>query len=180
MKKKQFYNEKLKEKIGKPKDLWKTLKSLGLPSKKVTNISNMCLKKDDKINFDEKTNANTFKEFYCNLAGDLLKKLPPPSNKFGITSVCNFYQTMLDELPFKFKFSNVTEDLVFKLLNHMNPDKAAGIDNLSGKFLKDGASISAKPISKICNLSIKYSLFPIDCQIAKLKPLFKKGSTTHP
>ena len=87
---------------------------------------------------------------------------------------------MLDQLPFKFKFSNVTEDLVFKLLNDMNPDKAAGIDNLSGKFLKDGASILAKPISKICNLSIKYSIFPTDCQIAKLKPLFKKGSTTHP
>ena len=62
----------------------------------------------------------------------------------------------------------------------MNPDKAVGIDNLSGNFLKDGASILAKPISKICNLSIKYSLFPTDCQIAKLKPLFKKGSTTHP
>ena len=179
-KKKQFYKEKLKENIGKPKDLWKTLKSLGLSSKKGSNISNICLKKDGKINFDEKTNANTFKEFYCNLAGDLLKKLPPPSNKFGITSVRNFYQTILDQLPFKFKFSNVTEDLVFKLLNDMNPDKAAGIDNLSGKFLKDGASILAKPISKICNLSIKYSLFPTDCQIAKLKPLFKKGSTTHP
>ena len=166
-KKKQFYKEKLKEDIGKPKDLWKTLKG--------SNISNICLKKDDKINFDEKTNANTFKEFYCNLAGDLLNKLPPPSNKFGITSVRNFYQTILDQLPFKFKFSNVTEDLVFKLLNDMNPDKAAGIDNLSGKFLKDGASILAKPISKICNLSIKYSLFPTDCQIARLRFLYRQN-----
>ena len=143
-------------------------------------MANVCLKKDDKINFDEKTNANSFKDFYCNLASDLLHKLPPPSKKFGITSVRNYYQTILNQLPFKFKFSNVTEDLVFKLLNDVNPDKAAGIDNLSGKFLKDGSSILARPISKICNLSIKYSLFPTDCQIAKLKPLFKNGSTTHP
>ena len=62
----------------------------------------------------------------------------------------------------------------------MNIDKAAGIDNLSGKFLKDAANILAKPISEICNLSIKYSVFPTDCQIAKLKPLFKKGSKTLP
>ena len=62
----------------------------------------------------------------------------------------------------------------------MNINKAAGIDNLSGKFLKDGANILAKPISELCNLSIKYSLFPTDCQIAKLKPLFKKVSTTRP
>ena len=115
-----------------------------------------------------------------NRNGGLLHKLPPPSKKFGITSVRNYYQTILNQLPFKFKFSNVTEDLVFKLLNDVNPDKAAGIDNLSGKFLKDGSSILARPISKICSLSIKYSLFPTDCQIAKLKPLFKNGSTIHP
>ena len=74
---------------------------------------------------------------------------------FGITSLRNYYQTILDQLRFKFKFYSVTEDLVFKLLDDMDPDKASCIDNLSRKFLKDGANILAKPISKICNLSIK-------------------------
>ena len=63
-KKSPFYKEKLKENIGKPKELWKALKSLGLPSKK--GLSNICLKKDDKICFDDKANANTFKESFCN------------------------------------------------------------------------------------------------------------------
>ena len=62
----------------------------------------------------------------------------------------------------------------------MNIDKAAGFDNLSRKFLKDGGNILAKPISKICNLSGKYSVFPTNYQVAKLKPLYKKGSTTFP
>ena len=62
----------------------------------------------------------------------------------------------------------------------MDENKAAGLDNLSGKFLKDGATVLAKPISQICNLSIKYSIFPTGCKIAKLKPLFKKGSKTAP
>ena len=61
----------------------------------------------------------------------------------------------------------------------MNIDKAAGIDNFSGNFLKDAANILAKPISEICNLSIKHSVFPTDCQVAKLKPLFKKGFPQH-
>ena len=74
----------------------------------------------------------------------------------------------------------MTEDHVLQLLKDMTVDKAAGIDNLSGKFLKDGANILAKPISELCNLSIKYSLFPKDCQIAKLKPLFKKTSKRLP
>ena len=62
----------------------------------------------------------------------------------------------------------------------MNIDKAAGFDNLSRKFLKDGGNILAKPISKICNLSGKYSVFPTNYQVAKLKPFYKKGSTTFP
>ena len=62
----------------------------------------------------------------------------------------------------------------------MDENKDAGLDNLSGKFLKDGATVLAKLISQICNLSIKYSIFPSDCKIAKLKPLFKKGSKTDP
>ena len=58
-------------------------------------------------------------------------------------------------LPSKSNFSNVTEEFVLKLLKDMNIDKATGIDNLSEKFLEDGANILVKPIFKICNLSIK-------------------------
>ena len=106
-------------------------------------------------------------------ASNLVAKLPPPSIKFGISSVRNYYQNIVDLLPSKFKFSNVTEDFVLKFLKDMNIDKAAGIENLSGEFLKDGANILAKPISKICNHSIKYSVVPTDCQVAKLKPLYQ-------
>ena len=127
---------------------------------------------------DDKTNANTFKEFFCNLASDLVAKLPPSSNEFGISSVRNYCQNILDLYPNKFNFSNVTEDFVLNLLKDMTEDKATGIDKLSGKLLKDEANILAKPISKICNLSIKYSVFPTDCQVAKLKTLYKKGFTT--
>ena len=51
---------------------------------------------------------------------------------------------------------------------------------VSGRFLKDGANILAKPIAKICNISILSGLFPSDCKIAKLKPLYKKGLKTNP
>ena len=143
---------------------------------KKDSILNICLKKDDKIRFGDKANANIFKEIFWNLASDLVAKLTPPSNKFGTISVCNYYQSILDLLPNKLNFSNVTEDLVLKLLK----DKAAGIDNISGKLFKNGSNILAKPVWKICNLSIKYSVFSTDCQVAKSKPLRKKSSTRLP
>ena len=66
-KKKKFYKEKMKENIGKPKELLKALKSLRLPCIK-GSVSNICLKKDDKTSFDDKINANTFNEFFRNLS----------------------------------------------------------------------------------------------------------------
>ena len=74
----------------------------------------------------------------------------------------------------------MSEETVLKHLQDLDENKAQGLDNQSRKFLKDGATVLAKPISQICNLSIKYSIFPSDCKIAKLKPLFKKGSKTDP
>ena len=58
--------------------------------------------------------------------------------------------------------------------------KAAGVDKISERFLRDGANILAKPIAKLCNISISPGLFPSDCKSAKLKPLYKKGSKTNP
>ena len=52
------------------------------------------------------------------------------------------------------------------------------MDGISPRFLKDGAEVLAKPICDIINLSIKLSVFPDKCEIAKLTPLFKKGSKT--
>ena len=62
----------------------------------------------------------------------------------------------------------------------MGENKTAVLDNLFGKFLKDRVTVLAKPISQICNLSKTYSIFSSDCKIAKLKPLFKKGSKRAP
>ena len=50
-----------------------------------------------------------------------------------------------------------------------------GLDNLGGRFLKDGATELSRPVAQLINISIKWSVFPEQCKIAKLKPLYKKG-----
>ena len=54
------------------------------------------------------------------------------------------------------------------------------MDEISSKFLKDGAEVFTKPICDIINLSVKLSTFPDKCKIAKLIPLFKKRVNTDP
>ena len=63
----EIEQKELRENVGKPKELWKGLKSLGLPSK-ITPVSQISLKDGEKIFFDEKTNNNSFENFYANLA----------------------------------------------------------------------------------------------------------------
>ena len=65
-------------------------------------------------------------------------------------------------------------------MQDIKSSKAVGIDKFSGKFLKDGADILAKPVSALCNLSISWGVFPSACKVAKLKPIFKKGKKIDP
>ena len=71
-KKGNYIKEKLTENIGNSKELWKTLKKLGLPSKK-EGQAKICLVKEGNVLFDSKSNAETFKNFYAYLAMNLVR-----------------------------------------------------------------------------------------------------------
>ena len=108
----------------------------------------------------------------------LLQKLPPPPKKYGIDLVKNFNKNL--NITTKFQLKLTTEDIVLKLFKSIDISKAAGVSNLPGRFLKDGAVILAKPVTEICNFSIKSKLFPDPWKLAKLKPIFKKWSRIDP
>ena len=62
------------------------------------------------------------------------------------STVASYY----DDIKFKdlnFEFSETSPEKILNILKDLNPSKAAGIDNLSGKFQKDGADILARPNS---------------------------------
>ena len=144
-----------------------------------TLISNFnAFESNNALTFDKKTIANIFKDFFSHLAESLLIKLSNAPNKYNIESVFQYYSKFIIEKPFHLSITSQEE--VFKIIQNIDISKAAGIDNLSGKFLKDGAEILAKPLSEICNLSITSRTFPNACKVAKLKPIFKKGKKTDP
>ena len=61
---------------------------------KESSSATICLEKDGILSFDPKTNAEIFKDFYSNLANNLVKKLPTPPNKYGKTAVNNYYKKL--------------------------------------------------------------------------------------
>ena len=71
-KKKYYFENKLNECIGKPKHLWKALKSLGLPSK-TSSCEVSALKVNKTVQHDTNLVLSGFKDYYSNLTGNLLK-----------------------------------------------------------------------------------------------------------
>ena len=80
-KKKYCFEEELGKNRNKPKELRKTLKSLGLSSDKARQLK-ISLNKDSVIQFKALENGNTFKRFYPELVGGLQEILPRAPNKF--------------------------------------------------------------------------------------------------
>ena len=74
-KKMEYFRNKLTESIGKPKDLWKTIKGLGLESKLISTPK-FCLKENNNNVFNPKQVGNIFKKYFSNLAKNLVSKLP--------------------------------------------------------------------------------------------------------
>ena len=109
-----------------------------------------------------------------------MQKLPAAPNTFGNKSIEDYYNDMFNFYPKKLSFQTIQTRYISDLLKNYDTNKAAEIDDLSGRFLKDSADILTIPITQLCNLSINFSHFPKDCKVAKLKLLYKKGTKTDP
>ena len=89
-KKKQLFENKLKECIGKPKNFSKATKSLGLPNKSGGGIVG-ALAENQKVKHDTMSILKTFKTFYSNPAENLLARLSKLPIKFIPDCYKNFH-----------------------------------------------------------------------------------------
>ena len=154
-KKREFYETNLRQKINKHKELWKTLKSMGLPSKAVT-ASNIHLKDKNQIVFNDIKNCSIFKNCFSSLAQNLVSKLPLSPNVFTESKIAFCYNNNVVSKGLNFQLLEMSPEKISSILKGLNPSKAAGIDNLSGKFLKDGAHVLARPISQHWDKEISF------------------------
>ena len=70
-----------------------------------------------------------------------------PARKFGVESVENYYNNMFDLSHNKLTFQTVQANSVSNCLKTYDINKATGIENVFGRFLKDGADVLAISIT---------------------------------
>ena len=80
-----------------------------------------------------------------------MAKLLKSPNQYTIKFVSDYYKKL--SLSENFKLDSITEGYLFNILKNVEVTKPAGTDQISGKFLKDGARIWQ-------NLLVSYAIFP--------------------
>ena len=78
-----------------------------------------------------------------------------------------------------FNLASVSKNSILTILKSAQVSKAAGLDSLSGCFLKYWAKLLAEPICDSWNLSINSEKLPDSCKVAKLRLLYITDSLAH-
>ena len=177
--KSNYLKNKIEDNKKNPKEIWRQFKTLGYSNKHKDN-SKVILNIDNEICSEPIRNARDIKNYFLNVAKELVNKLPSPFNIYSTVSplVKQFY-TDKNVRPNSFELHPISENFVNNELNKLNVNKSAGYDEIQAKFLRDGCSEIREVITHLINLSITTNVFPEEFKFAKVKPLYKKNDKTE-
>ena len=130
--------------------------SLGFPSKTFSCEVNV-LKIKSTVEHDVDSVLGGFISYWSTLGKSLVKMLPKPSNKYSINIAIKFYEHMIPSDYFY--LASVSENSILTILKVTQVSKAPCIDNLSGRFLKEGAKVLSKPMSGLRNSQLPLKSF---------------------
>ena len=74
---------------------------------------------------------------------------------------------------------NITTNEIIIEINNLDLNKSPGHDEFTAKFLKISHNIISPTLCEIFNICIKKGEYPNLLKIAKVLPIFKKGSKTQ-
>ena len=169
--KKSYYLQKLIDANSNSKEIWKIINELlkrdTKPRATIKNIIN-----NDHPITDEKEIANAFNLYYKNIAVDLAKKIPEPSN------APEYYISHTPKPQEEFVLKEISEGDILREIRSFKSKDSAGFDNIPNRLLKSIVPSILKALKYTINKSYKESEFPTILKISKITPLFKRDDPT--
>ena len=156
--KRTYYKNKIDEYDGDSKKIWQLLKD-------VTNLNYKEETLPDNLN---KNTANKFNHFFSTVGKSVQKKLK-----------INIQEPNLNQ-DGSFKFHNITEGEISKLIKRIRPDVATGYDEISSRLLKAAEPAILPHLKDLVNLSYETETFPDSLKRANVKILYKSGDNNNP
>lgn len=168
--KKEFYAETINNNHRNPKQLWQNLHDITNKSSK--HQTYFIHDEDGTPILDPEVTANKFNDYFTSVC-----KTHTSAHKTELPTSTKLNDYVRSKIPAEteFKVLNVTESFIQKQLQTLRTNKAAGIDEISAKYLKISAPVIGKPLASILNLSIQKGFYPESLKVAKVTPIHKAG-----
>ena len=164
-----YYNELLDKHKTNIKQTWQVLNQVIRKGNETSQV-NTVFKDDRKLTVTDKTKvADLFNDFFVGVGPNLANSLPVNNS----THVQDYLQNKVDHSLFLHK---VDEQELQNIVNGLKPKTSTDYNGLDMRIVKSIFTSVSKPFVHICNLSISNGVFPDKMKIAKVIPLFKKGS----
>ena len=164
--KKRYFTHNLELNKMNPRKTWKLIDDLC--SRKYGRIRNIS---EIKVNNEPISSAaemaEVFNDFFATIGSNLASEIQPSAIE------PEFYLQPTDTM---FSLKPPSASTVSRLLNQLDTKKATGLDRIPSKLLKLSSSIVGPSLAYIFKSCINAEIFPNEWKIAKVTPLFKKGS----
>ena len=164
--KRQYFLHNLELNKKNPSKTWKLINELS-SRKSCTNRNITEIKTDNETINSAPEIAEAFNNFFTSIGPNLASKLSPSDID---------PESYLQPAKTAFSLRALSVTTVCELLSQLDEKKAMGLDGVPCKLLKLASSIIGPSLTKIFNSCIKTETFPDEWKIAKVTPIFKKGS----
>ena len=128
--------------------------------------------KIDSVTFTEASDlCEILNDHFTHIGTNLASSIPDSENSF---------QSYINPVNSTFSLKPTSVNVILKHLGKLPIHKATGLDNISGRLLKEAAPVISASLTIIINRSIETGLFPSAWKTAKVFPLFKANDRSDP
>ena len=164
-----YYRNKMDKYKGNIKETWSVLNSMLGRNIRKSTLCDYIVKEGVKIN-NASAIANEFNDFYINVGPKLADKIDN-SNVTG-----SFLDYLVDINSSDSMYVHPTsENEIANIVAKFSNKTSTDCYGMSMKLVKNIIGGIIKPITYICNLSMKFGVFPNELKVAKVIPIFKAG-----
>ena len=163
-----YYASFIKKHSDNSKQLWKRFGNVLSKTKSNHSSFDKLLVNNHYIT-DQQSITSEFNKYFCSVGENLTSKIRD-------TGIDSFKKYLNQPLQKSFYLSIITINEIIVEINNLEQNKSPGHDEFNAKFLKISHAIIAPILCNIFNLAIKKGEYPDMLKIAKVLPIFKKGS----
>jgi hypothetical protein len=163
-----YYKNKFSNDLTTSQQKWKELNKLSNPKNSGSRAKIENIKIDNSTCNDINVIVDKFNTYFVNVASNIRSRIPASNVDF--TSYLK--QPVMDT----FFYSDITEQEISVCITNLVTQKKSSQEAINSSVFLPVLGLITKPLAYIYNLSVTTGTFPDILKIAKVIPIFKKGS----